>query len=757
MINMHSLLFHIFFLLSLLSNATAAPSYRPAGCPSRCGNVEIPYPFGIGPYCSLNSHFEIICLNSSNPPKPYFFFHQFEVVNISETQIYVKNATQQLAMACYGMTQHPHDTNINLDFSDSPYTFSDSNQITVVGCDDLALVQSNNSYTNGSVAIVSYCTPSNSEYSGRIGSCADTYGCCRAVVSKGDRLIVQLMDAHSIWWQRKIFDCSLAFVGIDGLDFTFPLINLNDPKTFQNSKEFMDKPLVLDWRIIDRNCTTLNSSHSLCGKNSFCIDLDDSFRGSRCMCNKGYKGNPYLHSGCQDINECNNNPCSPNQTCINAPGSYNCSCPDGYYAVGRKSGTSCLLVPRVSHSHSKLTIVLCLGIGMGLLLLSTCFWLYKFMKKRKIKRRKEKFFKRNGGLLLRQQISTDECILEKTRLFTIKELEIATDLFNESRILGRGGQGTVYKGMLSDGKIVAIKKSKKVDENQAGQFTNEVVMLSQIIHRNVVKLLGCCLEAEVPLLVYEFIPNGTLFDLIHDESHEFPFSWNMRLKVAVEVAESLAYLHSATSIPIYHRDIKSTNILLDEKYVAKISDFGISRSITVDQTHLTTMVKGTFGYLDPEYFQSSQFTEKSDVYSFAIVLVELLTGQRPISLDRTEEERSLATRFLLCMERKQPEAILDIQVLEQDKIEELNAVAKLAQRCLNLNGKKRPTMKEVAMELESIRMGQILSSASDTIPQGVHLCKSKSIMTSDDDYTWTNTDDNIISSSSTSPLKIHTY
>ncbi|CAA2980641.1 wall-associated receptor kinase-like 8 [Olea europaea subsp. europaea] len=382
-----------------------------------------------------------------------------------------------------------------------------------------------------------------------------------AVVSKGDRLIVQLMDAHSIWWQRKIFDCSLAFVGIDGLDFTFPLINLNDPKTFQNSKEFMDKPLVLDWRIIDGNCTTLNSLYSLCGKNSFCIDLDDSFRGSRCKCNKGYKGNPYLYSGCQ----------------------------------------------------------------------------------------------------------------------------------------------------------------------------------------------------EVPLLVYEFIPNGTLFDLIHDESHEFPFSWNMRLKVVVEVAESLAYLHSATSIPIYHRDIKSTNMLLDEKYVAKISDFGISRSIIVDQTHLTTMVKGTFGYLDPEYFQSSQFTEKSDVYSFAIVLVELLTGQRPISLDRTEGERSLATRFLLCMERKQLEEIFDIQVLEQDKIEELNVVAKLAQRCLNLNGKKRPTMKEVAMELESIRMGQILSSASDTIPQGVHLRKSKSIMTSDDDYTWTNTDDNIISSSSTSPLKIHTY
>ncbi|KAL2482335.1 Wall-associated receptor kinase-like 9 [Forsythia ovata] len=393
---------------------------------------------------------------------------------------------------------------------------------------------------------------------------------------------------------------------------------------------------------------------------------------------------------------------------------------------------------------------------MGLLLLSsTCFWLYKFHKKRKDKKRKEKFFKQNGGLLLQQQILTDQGILEKTLLFTVKELEKATDNFNESRILGQGGQGTVYKGMLSEGKIVAIKKSKLVDENQVEQFINEVVMLSQIIHRNVVKLLGCCLETEVPLLVYEFIFNGTLFDHIHDKNNEFPLSWNMRLKIAVEVAEALAYLHSATSFPIYHRDVKSTNILLDEKYVAKVSDFGISRSIAVDHTHLTTLVKGTFGYLDPEYFQSSQFTEKSDVYSFGVVLAELLTGQRPISSAKAGEERSLATRFLLCIEAEHSEKILDPQVLEQGKREELTIVAKLAQRCLNLNGKKRPTMKEVAMELEIVRMTQTHSTARETKYQGVELRKSKAILISDDNYTWTSTSDNITQSSS-HPLKIHT-
>ncbi|KAG6716965.1 hypothetical protein I3842_04G074200 [Carya illinoinensis] len=264
--------------------------------------------------------------------------------------------------------------------------------------------------------------------------------------------------------------------------------------------------------------------------------------------------------------------------------------------------------------------------------------------------------------------------------------------------------------MLADGRIVAIKKSNVIDEVKLQEFINEVVILSKINHRNVVKLLGCCLETEVPLLVYEFIPNGTLAQYLNGQNEEFPPTWDMRLRIAIEVAGALFYLHSAASSPIYHRDIKSTNILLDEKYRAKIADFGISRSVAIDQTHLSTLVHGTFGYVDPEYFQSSQFTDKSDVYSFGVVLAELLTGKKAISSTGMRDTKSLATFFVSSMEGNNLFDILDNQVLQEAEKEKIITVANLARRCLNLKGRKRPTMREVAMELEAIQMLQKASN-----------------------------------------------
>ncbi|XP_010248070.1 PREDICTED: wall-associated receptor kinase 5-like, partial [Nelumbo nucifera] len=340
-------------------------------------------------------------------------------------------------------------------------------------------------------------------------------------------------------------------------------------------------------------------------------------------------------------------------------------------------------------------------IAFGILFVLFVNFLYWGIKNRKQNIRREKFFQQNGGLLLRQQLSSYDASVEVAKIFA-EELKRATNNYDESRILGCGGYGTVYKGILPNNKIVAIKKSKIVDESQVEQFINEVVILSQINHKNVVKLLGCCLESEVPLLVYEFITNGTLSHHIHDEGHQSSISWDNRLRIATETASALAYMHSTASPPIFHRDVKPSNILLDDNYIAKVSDFGASRLVPLDQTQLTTLVQGTMGYLDPEYFQTSRLTEKSDVYSFGIVLAELLTGRKALEFNRPEKEKNLALYFITSMAEDNVLDILEERVVYEATMDQLREITKLAKRCLNMTGEERPPMKEVATELDGL-------------------------------------------------------
>ena len=216
-----------------------------------------------------------------------------------------------------------------------------------------------------------------------------------------------------------------------------------------------------------------------------------------------------------------------------------------------------------------------------------------------------------------------------------------------------------------------------------------------------VKILGCCLETEVPLVVYEFIPNGTVYEHLHDETQSTKLTWKTRLRISKETAGVLAYLHSAAATPIIHRDVKSANILLDHNLTAKVSDFGASRMVPLDHSQINTLVQGTLGYLDPEYFHTSQLTEKSDVYSFGVVLAELLTGKKALSFGRPEVDRNLAAYFVSSMKQGRLLHILDKNI-DVANIEQLKEVADIAERCLRVKGEDRPTMKEVAMELEGI-------------------------------------------------------
>ncbi|KAL4596062.1 hypothetical protein ACB092_12G137200 [Castanea dentata] len=361
--------------------------------------------------------------------------------------------------------------------------------------------------------------------------------------------------------------------------------------------------------------------------------------GYYCNCMVGHNGNPYLKYGCQDINECDVKELN--------------NCTSTQVCVNDIGSYHCLCIEgynnldgeaRVPNRPApKLPLAISLtGIGVGLIImLVCCSWLYLIVKQRKLIKLKAK--------------------------------------------------------------IVAIKKPKIVDQNKIEQFISEVVVLSQINHRNVVKLLGCCLETSVPLLFFEFIPNGTLFEYIHNEKKVSTISWETCLRIVTEIAEALSYLHFAASTPIIHRDVKSSKILLDSNYTAKVLDIGASRLVPLDQKEVATMVQGTIGYLDPEYLHTSQLIEKSDVYSFGVVLIELLTRRKVVSFDKLEMDRSLVTYFLISLEENRLFDILEKHVATEGNVEQLKEVANLAKKCLRLKREDRPTMKEVATELEELR------------------------------------------------------
>ncbi|KAL3639322.1 hypothetical protein CASFOL_017229 [Castilleja foliolosa] len=222
-------------------------------------------------------------------------------------------------------------------------------------------------------------------------------------------------------------------------------------------------------------------------------------------------------------------------------------------------------------------------------------------------------------------------------IFDYQALEKSTDHFNPKFELGDGGYGAVYKGKLTDGRVVAVKRLYENHSRRVEQFMNEVEILARLRHQNLVSLYGCTSRySKELLLVYEYIPNGTLADHLHGPRAEpGSLSWAVRLNIAVEAASALSYLHASAVI---HRDVKSSNILLDNNFTVKVADFGLSRLIPVDMTHVSTGPQGTPGYVDPEYNEYYQLTEKSDVYSFGVVLIELISSKTAVDITRQRDD-----------------------------------------------------------------------------------------------------------------------
>ncbi|KAL6282760.1 hypothetical protein ACE6H2_013689 [Prunus campanulata] len=679
-------------LVALLVAAvtTAAPQAPPPPrcLNQKCGNLSVPYPFGMHPDCYREAKFFINCSQSTNPPIAYLRGGSLPVTNIS-----LEEGELQIQMLITRNCDHERGLQLNNIgeswIRSSDFTISGTkNKFMAVGCDTDALF---GGYRGGE-RYMSGCTSFCQSFRSISESCSGI-GCCQTSIPSG--LKNQNITLRSYYNHRYSGNpCSYAFVVEDGK------FNFSGEKSFRELNNTEMLPMILNWEIGNESCSAAQKRRDYPCHNGTteCVDRNETSASSGyfCRCSSGYQGNPYLTDGCQDTDECASNPCK-NGKCTNLLGNYSCSCNRGYK---NQDVITCIK----DTSATSLKISLGVSLSFSVLLVAT-FGTYREMKKRKFKTVRKKYFDKNGGALFRDKLASYTGPEGKgATIFTEEEVKKATKNYHESEKVGEGSYGIVYKGILNKQKA-AIKKSKVNAPITAKEpFVNEMILLSQINHTNVVRLLGCCFESQTPILVYEFIARGTLYEHIHrkDKKGSSPLPLALRLKIATETAEALRYLHHSISPPIIHRDVKTTNILIDENFTAKVSDFGASRLVPEFENQISTLVQGTQGYLDPQYLQSNTLTEKSDVYSFGVVLAELLTSRRAVSLEKPEEERNLANVFVSKVKEDRLDEILDREIVEGHLMEVTKMVADLAKSCLRLRGEERPSMKEVAGQLQRL-------------------------------------------------------
>ncbi|KAG9440815.1 hypothetical protein H6P81_020980 [Aristolochia fimbriata] len=408
------------------------------------------------------------------------------------------------------------------------------------------------------------------------------------------------------------------------------------------------------------------------------------------------KCNCSLHSNCTEV-----------KTPGNGETGFRCRCLEGYEGDGFANGNGCRRRVSWNCNPSKYVSGRCNGSsGVGVLiggilagaslmagLAALCCYIRRRSTSWKTRRSTQRLLSEAAG----------SCTVP---LHPYKEIERATNYFSEKQRLGTGAYGTVYAGKLHSGEWVAIKKIKHRDNDGIEQVVNEIKLLSSVNHPNLVRLLGCCIERQEQILVYEFMPNGTLSQHLQRERGS-GLPWTIRLTVAADTANAIAHLHSAMNPPIFHRDIKSSNILLDHSYNSKVADFGLSRFGMMESSHISTAPQGTPGYLDPQYHQNFHLSDKSDVYSFGVVLVEIISGLKVVDFGRAPSEVNLAALAIDRIGKGRVDEIID-PFLEPHAdawtLSSVHKVAELAFRCLAYHSDVRPSMMEVAAELEQIKL-----------------------------------------------------
>ncbi|KAK8694812.1 hypothetical protein V6N13_072356 [Hibiscus sabdariffa] len=431
----------------------------------------------------------------------------------------------------------------------------------------------------------------------------------------------------------------------------------------------------LEWWVQDCNCDP--------DANTTDVKNGNDTVGCRCLCREGFEGDGFKEGGgCRRVSNCHHG---------------------SRYISGKCEGNT-----RVG--------VLVGGLVGGALLMGAvalvCFYL----------RRRSNSINRHMSA---KRLLSEAAGNSSVPCYAYRDIERATNGFSDKQRLGTGAYGTVYAGKLQNDDWVAIKRFRYRDPDSIDQVMNEIKLLSSVSHPNLVRLLGCCMEDGEPILVYEFMPNGTLSQHLQRERGQ-GLPWTIRLTIAAETAKAISYLHSVNP-PIFHRDIKSSNILLDYNYRSKVADFGLSRLGMTESSHISTAPQGTPGYLDPQYHQYFHLSDKSDVYSFGVVLVEIITALKVVDFSRAHSEVNLAALANDRIGRGCVDEIID-PYLDPHRdawtLSSIHNVAELAFRCLASHRDMRPTMTEVAEELEHIRLSAWVPGMCIESPTAASSCRS---------------------------------
>ncbi|KAG9455325.1 hypothetical protein H6P81_008229 [Aristolochia fimbriata] len=286
--------------------------------------------------------------------------------------------------------------------------------------------------------------------------------------------------------------------------------------------------------------------------------------------------------------------------------------------------------------------------------------------------------------------------------YTLRELEDATGGLADENVIGEGGYGIVYHGILPDNTQVAVKNLLNNKGQAEKEFKVEVEVIGRVRHKNLVRLLGYCVEGAYRMLVYEYVDNGNLDQWLHGDVGQFsPLTWEIRMNIILGTAKGLAYLHEGLEPKVVHRDVKSSNILLDKKWNSKVSDFGLAKLLCSERSYVTTRVMGTFGYVAPEYASTGMLTERSDVYSFGVLIMEIITGRSPVDYSRPPGEVNLVEWLKTMVGNRRSEEVVDPKLQEKPSSKALKRALLVALRCVDPDAHKRPKMGHVIHMLEA--------------------------------------------------------